>query len=70
MAPFLDGFPYNPKDAHFLGKPVDFVVFDDKGIHFVEVKSGEAKLTDVQRRIKKDIEENRVTFEVYRISGG
>ncbi len=70
IAPFLETFPYNPKDAHFLGKPIDFVVFDEAGVHFVEVKSGEAKLTDIQRRIKKDIEENRVSFETFRINGG
>ncbi len=70
LAPFIGGFPYNPKDAHFMGKPIDFVVFDETGVHFVEVKSGEAKLTDVQRRIKKDIEENRVSFETFRINGG
>ena len=69
MAPFIGGFPYNPKDAHFLGKPIDFIVFSEDGIHFVEVKSGEARLTDVQRKIRKDIEENKVSFEVFRING-
>lgn len=69
LAPFISGFPYDPKRAHFIAQPVDYVVFDDSGVHFVEVKSGQAKLTEVQRKIKKDIEENRVSFEIFRIGG-
>src|SRR5258708_14954587 len=28
LVPYLPGFAFNPKDARFLGSPVDFVVFD------------------------------------------
>ena len=28
IAPYLPDFGYNPKDARFIGSPVDFVVFD------------------------------------------
>lgn len=69
MAPFLEGFPYEPSKANFLAKPLDFVVFDDTGIHFVEVKSGGAQLSSKQRKIRDLIEDNKVTFEVYRIKG-
>src|SRR5574341_431069 len=27
LVPYLPDFPFNPKDARFLGSPVDFVVF-------------------------------------------
>jgi predicted Holliday junction resolvase-like endonuclease len=69
MAPFLDGFPYEPGKANFLAKPIDFVVFDDEGVHFVEVKSGGAQLSSKQRKIRDLISDNKVTFEVYRIKG-
>lgn len=69
MAPFLEGFPYNPSEANFLAKPIDFVVFDDDGIHFVEVKSGAAQLSPKQKKIRDLIENHKVTFEVYRIKG-
>lgn len=69
MAPFLEGFPYDPKSAVFLGRPLDFVVFDEDGIHFVEVKSGNAQLSSKQRMLRDSIRESRVTFEVYRIKG-
>ena len=28
LAPFMDDFGYNPRDARFLGSPIDLVVFD------------------------------------------
>jgi predicted Holliday junction resolvase-like endonuclease len=69
MAPFLEGFPYDPRSAVFLGKPLDFVVFDEEGIHFVEVKSGNAQLTTKQRMLRDLINDKKVTFEVYSIKG-
>lgn len=69
MAPFLEGFPYEPEKANFLARPLDFVVFDDTGVHFVEVKSGLAQLSSKQRKIRDLIADNKVTFEVYRIKG-
>lgn len=69
LAPFLEGFPYDPSNCHFLGKPVDIVCFDDTGIHFIEVKSGTSSLSLSQRKIKNHIKEGNVSFEIYRIKG-
>jgi len=69
MAPFLDGCPYPPKQASFLGRPIDFVVFGDEGVHFVEVKSGKAQLSTTQRKIRDQITAGKVTFEVYKVQG-
>ena len=74
IAPFLPGFPCNPADARFLGKPVDFVAFcgaaqEDK-IHeilFVEVKSGDATLSRREKEIRECVENGRVRFEIYNI---
>jgi predicted Holliday junction resolvase-like endonuclease len=51
VVPFLPGFQHNPKDARFIGTPVDFIIFDglDEGevrqITFVEVKTGSSSLS-------------------------
>src|SRR5271166_2874903 len=39
---FLNGCPYDPRDMHHLGAPIDFLIYDlDQGeITFLEVKSG------------------------------
>ena len=38
IAPYLPDFPFNPTEARFMGKPIDFVVFkgmDEKKIEEV-----------------------------------
>ena len=74
LVPYLPDFPFNPKDAQFLGRPVDFVVFDglDEGdlrrIVFVEVKTGGSKLTTRERLVRDAIRGGRVEWT--QIRGG
>ena len=73
IAPYLPDFPYKPTEARFIGKPIDFVVFngmDEKKIDevvFVEVKSGNAKLTEHEKNLKETIDKKRVKWVEYRI---
>lgn len=72
LVPYLPGFGHNPKDARFLGSPVDFVVFDglDAGalerVVFLEVKTGGAALSTRERQIRDAIREGRVEWEELR----
>ena len=75
VAPFLPGFPCNPADARFVGKPVDFVAFpgaadggEIKEVLLIEVKSGEASLSKRERQIKACVQEGRLRFVEYRIN--
>lgn len=67
MAPYLSGFPCNTQDIHFLGQPIDYIGFDEKGVHFIEVKSGEAKLSPKQRKIRDDIQAGKVFWHVVKV---
>lgn len=73
MAPFLPNFPYLPTECKFLGKPIDFIAFngmDDKKIDevvFVEVKSGNSKLSSQEKNLKEAIKNKKVKWEEYRI---
>lgn len=73
LAPFLPDFEYLPTECRFVGKPVDLIVFkgmDDKNINevvFVEVKSGKATLSPIEKRLKETIEKKKVRWEEYRI---
>jgi predicted Holliday junction resolvase-like endonuclease len=75
LAPYLPVFPYNPRDARFIGSPIDFIVFDgaDDGeveeIVFLEVKTGNSGLSSRQRRIRAAIEEGRVVWRELRLPG-
>ncbi|MBM4421077.1 MAG: hypothetical protein FJ034_05750 [Chloroflexi bacterium] len=74
LAPLWSGFPWDPGDARFLGSPIDFVVFDGasdvragradrlREIVFVDVKTGGARLTPAQRRVRELVERKRVGF--------
>jgi predicted Holliday junction resolvase-like endonuclease len=73
VVPFFPGFQHNPKDARFIGTPVDFVVFDglDDGevrkITFVEVKTGSSSLSTRERQIRNVIKQQSVEWEELRV---
>jgi predicted Holliday junction resolvase-like endonuclease len=73
VVPFLPGFEHNPKDARFIGTPIDFIIFDglDEGevrqITFVEVKTGSSSLSQRERQIRKAVQQQRVVWEELRI---
>ena len=75
LAPFLPDFPFSPTECRFMGKPVDLLVFkgmDGKKIDevvFVEVKSGKARASPVEKSLKEAVEKKKVRWEEYRISG-
>ncbi len=70
LVPYLPNFNYNPKDARFIGSPVDFVVFDGMSddeddqlsIVFVEVKTGMSMLTRRERMVRDAIKAGRVKW--------
>ena len=74
MVPFLQGFEYAPKDARFLGSPVDLVVFDGlsagevRRVVFVEVKTGGASLTTRERQVRAVIEAREVAWAELRLT--
>ncbi len=68
LVPFLPGFGFNPKDARFLGSPVDFVVFDGlndgdvRRVVFVEVKTGTSDLSLRERRVRDAVRNAQVEW--------
>jgi predicted Holliday junction resolvase-like endonuclease len=73
LAPYLPGFQYRPTEAKFLGKPVDFIVFeglDEKsisGVVFLEVKSGASRLSATEKSLKEAIAAGNVRYETYQV---
>lgn len=73
LAPFLPNFPCNPADARFVGKPIDFVAFPGAAggeeiaeVLLIEVKTGNARLSEREKQIKAAVENGRVRYVVYR----
>ena len=75
VSPYFPGFPYNPSEARFIGSPIDFLIFegmDEKDIRkvvFVEVKSGNSRLSRQERNLKAAIEDGNVEWYEFRASG-
>jgi len=80
MVPLLrDIFKYDPSDARFIGAPIDYLIFDgytavkdlnsDEPITVIlaDVKTGNARLSKTERRIKEAVEAGRVRWETIRL---
>lgn len=74
LAPYLPGFPCNPGDVSFLGKPVDYVAFpgiaEGKEIDevvFIEIKTGQSKLNGHEKQIRNAVKNGRVRYVEYKI---
>lgn len=81
FAPISEEFlkEFVPSDAKFLGSPIDYVIFSGAGsitdgeekdieIIFMDIKTGKARLTKVQRAIKKAVEEKRIRWKTFEIT--
>lgn len=74
LVPYLPEFGFNPKDARFLGSPVDLVVFDGlaagevRRVVFLEVKTGGAPLTARERQVRDVIEAREVAWAELRLT--
>lgn len=74
LVPYLPEFGFNPKDARFLGSPVDLIVFDGladgdlRRVVFLEVKTGGAALTSRERQIRAVIEAREVAWAEVRLA--
>jgi predicted Holliday junction resolvase-like endonuclease len=70
LVPFLQNCKHDPKTMHFLGNPIDYIVFDfdDGKITFLEVKSGNSKPSKRQKIIKNIIKSGRIAYEEIRIN--
>lgn len=73
VSPYLPKFPFRPSDMKFLGSPIDFIIFDGasendiKEVIFLEVKSGDSKLSTQERKLKKAIEAGKVSWKLFNV---
>jgi len=70
--PTLKDFKWVVPDSKFLGDPIDLIVFNGlsmgkiESLSFVEVKSGNARLSERQKSIKDAIEDHKVSYKVFK----
>lgn len=75
IAPFLPEFPFAARDMVFLGKGVDYIVFDGlsdgklERIVFLELKSGNSRLSKNELMIRDAIHGKKVDYQELRLEG-
>lgn len=73
VLPFLPNFPYKPRDMTFVGKWIDYIVFDWlnewelKNIIFLEVKSWISSLNKNEKMIRDVVREWKIEYKEYRV---
>lgn len=80
MVPIIpEVFKYNPSDARFIGAPIDYLIFDgytrvkdgesgeDITVILADIKTGDAKLSRTERKIKEAVDSGRVRWETIRL---
>ena len=73
MIPYWPQFPFTPRDARFLGAPVDFIVFEGlsegavRRVVFLEVKTGESRVSPRERGIREAVERGAVEWMELRV---
>lgn len=73
VLPFLPNFPYKPRDMVFVGKWIDYIVFDGlsewnlKNIIFLEVKSGASRLNQNEKMIQHNVLKKNIEYKEYRV---
>lgn len=72
LAPLLPGFNYRPRDMTFIGKWVDYIIFNwlsqwyVEEIVFLEIKTGKSMQNNNEKLIEQAIKAGRVRYEIFR----
>lgn len=73
LAPLLPWFPYKSRDMTFIGKGIDYLVFDGlsewyvRQVVLLEIKSGKSQQNTNEKLIEQAIQGGRVRYEIKRI---
>ena len=68
--PLMRHYPYDSANFRFLGTPVDGVQFEDDKIVFIEFKSNRSELSALQKKLKKLVQQGKVTWEEFAFRDG
>ncbi len=73
LVPYIPKFAFNPKDARFLGSPIDLVVFEglDEGelqrVVLIEIKTGGSQLSTRERQLRDVVKAGKVEWQELRL---
>ncbi len=68
VLPFNSEFKYNVKDLVPMFRPIDYIVFAEDEIIFLEIKVGTSQLSEKQKKIRNLVQQGKVRFEEHRVN--
>ena len=68
VLPFHSEFRYNVKDLVPMFRPIDYIVFAEEEIIFLEIKIGTSQLSEKQKKIRNLVQQGKVRFEEHRVN--
>jgi len=66
LFPYMNNYPYDPRNFRFIGTPIDGISFEEDKIVFIEFKTGQSALSALQKRIKKTLQKRKVEWKEIR----
>jgi len=66
LFPYMNNYPYNPRNFRFIGTPIDGLSFEDDKVVFIEFKTGKSVLSNLQKSIKELINKGKVEWKEIR----
>lgn len=63
LFPFMNKYPYEPRNFRFIGDPIDGLSFEENKIVFMEFKTGSSRLSEKQKKIKEMVENKKVEWK-------
>lgn len=73
LIPVSGKLDYEPEDMIFLGRPIDYLVFNGMSsdnvdsIVFLEIKTGSSNLSKRERQIEKCVNDKKIVFKTVRL---
>jgi len=67
VLPFHKEFPFNYKDLVPMFRPIDYLVFEEDKITFLEIKMGTSQLSEKQKNIRRLVKEGKVEWQEHRV---
>jgi predicted Holliday junction resolvase-like endonuclease len=62
LFPFMNNYPYEPRNFRFIGDPIDGLSFEENKIVFMEFKTGSSRLSEKQKKIKELVENKKIEW--------
>ena len=74
LFPYFPNFPYDPRDAKFIGSPIDLIVFSGlrekeyvDEIVFVEIKTGKSRKSNSEKAVEDAIINKRISYKTINV---